>query len=138
MRQLGNGQSVMFFAPPEVDMAIRQEVGKTARDVIITEDIIQWCMVETCNDIEHHAPAWAEQGADYIARRHALDTLPQEVSETGQFDTLRSAWLQREAQPLDDMYMPLSASTTLAGLDVPELQERLVALGLRTWQQKRT
>jgi hypothetical protein len=28
------------------------------------------------------------------------------------------------------MYMPLSASTTSAGLDVPELQERLVALGL--------
>jgi hypothetical protein len=130
MRQLGNGQSVKFFAPPEVDMAIRQEAGKTARDVIIIEDIIQWCMVETCNDIEHHAPAWAEQGADYIARRHALDTLPKEVLETSQFDALRSAWLQREARPLDDMYMPLSASATWAGLDIPELQERLVALGL--------
>src|ERR1700729_3598164 len=108
MRQLGNGQSVMFFAPPEVDVGIRKEAGKTSQDMITVEDIIQWCMVETCNDIEHHAPAWAEQGADYMTRRRALDTLPQEVSETDNFDTLRNAWLQREARPLEVMYMPLS------------------------------
>jgi hypothetical protein len=130
MRQLGNGQSVMFFAPPEVDAGIRKEAGKTSQDMITVEDIIQWCMVETCNDIEHHAPAWAEQGADYMTRRRALDTLPQEVSETDDFDTLRNAWLQREARPLEVMYMPLSEQTVPVGMDVPELRERLVALGL--------
>lgn len=130
MRQLGNGQSVMFFAPPEVDVGIRKEACKTSQDMIAVEDIIQWCMVETCNDIEHHAPAWAEQGADYMTRRRALDTLPQEVSKTDDFDTLRDAWLQREARPLEVMYMPLSEPTVPAGMDVPELRERLVALGL--------
>ena len=130
MRQLGNGQSVMFFAPPEVDIAIRQEIGKTALDVIVVEDIIQWCMVETCKDIEHHASAWVDQGADYMARRHALDALPQDVSDSSHFDALRSAWLQREARPLEDMYMPLSVSTRSAGLEIPELQERLNTLGL--------
>ena len=130
MRQLGNGQSVMFFAPPEIDAGIRKEAGKTSQDTITVEDIIQWCMVETCNDIEHHAPAWAKQGADYMTRRRALDGLPQEVSGTDNFVTLRDAWLQREARPLEDMYMPLSGQTVSAGMDVPELRERLVALGL--------
>src|SRR5882762_3833715 len=129
MRQLGNGQSVMFFAPPEIDDGIRKETGKTSQDAITVEDIIQWCMMETCNDIEHHAPAWAEQRADYMTRRRALDTLPQ-VSGTDDFDTLRSAWLQREARPLEDMYVPLSGPTVSAGMDVPELRERLVSLGL--------
>jgi hypothetical protein len=128
MRQLGSDQSVMFFAPPEVDIGIRKEAGKTSKDMITVEDIIQWCMMETCNDIELHAPAWAEQGANYRTRRHALDSLAQEAEEPDNFDALQDAWLQREARPLEDMYTPVSGPTV--GMDVPELRERLVELGL--------
>jgi hypothetical protein len=70
MRQLGKGQSVAFFAPGEVDRRIRGLIprGQGSGDGIRVIDILRWAMHETCWDILHHLPHWAQQGVDHHRR----------------------------------------------------------------------
>ncbi|KAH8982410.1 hypothetical protein EDB92DRAFT_1894376 [Lactarius akahatsu] len=70
MRQLGKGQSVMFFAPGEVDRRIRRLMprGNEPENGVQVIDILRWAMHETCRDISHHLPHWAQQGVDHHRR----------------------------------------------------------------------
>src|SRR6266702_980735 len=70
MRQLGKGQSVMFFAPGEVDRRIRGLIprGLESEKSVRVIDILRWAMHETCWDIAHHLPHWAQQGVDHHRR----------------------------------------------------------------------
>ncbi|KAF7977108.1 hypothetical protein HWV62_4707 [Athelia sp. TMB] len=86
MRKLGNGQSVMFFAPPEVDEKIRHFASKSQEE-----------KVETSNTT---APMWAEQGYDHEKRRDAWLQLDDGSSASG----LEAAWLRPEAQTLAELY----------------------------------
>ena len=53
MRKLGHGHSVMFFAPLEVDLAIRAVVGKNDPTTQVTSvDILCWAIHETWADIQ--------------------------------------------------------------------------------------
>jgi hypothetical protein len=52
MRKLGHGQSIMFFAPPEVDRSIRLVSNKRVAEDIHVSDILVWAMTETCSDIQ--------------------------------------------------------------------------------------
>ncbi|KAF9512306.1 hypothetical protein BS47DRAFT_1465645, partial [Hydnum rufescens UP504] len=71
MRLRGHGQSVKFFAPPEVDQAIRQAFGMSDSDRISVSDVLQWAMLESCSEIQHFLPHWREQGIQYASRRQA-------------------------------------------------------------------
>jgi hypothetical protein len=128
MRQLGNGQSLVFFAPLEIDRAMKKAAGKTDSDVIETIDILRWCMLETCQDIEHHLPHWAYQGLDYVRRRDALKG----VSSQGSRRSLIKAWRKTEARSLEQLY---GIGTRLDGesqaiFAVPELADHLRSLGV--------
>ena len=101
MRKLGNGQSVMFFAPPEVDERIRQSASKTQEEKVEVLDILLWAMVETCTDIQHHAPMWAEQGYDHARRSDAWHQIDANHTDSGE---LKAAWLQPEARSLAELY----------------------------------
>ncbi|KAH9013669.1 hypothetical protein EDB84DRAFT_1671224 [Lactarius hengduanensis] len=100
MRQLGKGQSVMFFAPGEVDQVRSPKMG------IRVIDILRWAMHETCEDIAHHLPHWAQQGVDHHRRFSAYKQY--------------RAWLQRESRTLEEMYDP----------DIRSLRDRLDLLGV--------
>ena len=115
MRQLGKGHSVMFFAPGEVDRRIRGLIpnGLAAEDRISVVDVLRWAMHETCEDIHHHLPFWAQQGLDHHKRFVAYQT----HTTTKNVKVLRTAWLQRESRTLEEMYLP----TALAGID-PEIR----------------
>ena len=53
MRKLGHGHSVMFFAPLEVNLAIRAVVGKNDPTTQVTSvDILCWAIHETWADIQ--------------------------------------------------------------------------------------
>jgi hypothetical protein len=128
MRQLGKGQSVAFFAPPEVDIAIRQYAGKTQMHRIETADILRWCMLGTVADIEHHLPHWATQGRDFIERKAAMDRFQnQELS----VDELRNVWEQKEARTLEEMYNFSHHNTRPNRPEFGQIQERLVDLGVQ-------
>jgi hypothetical protein len=132
MRQLGKGQSVMFFAPGEVDRQIRKLIPGDKGDCRRIEvlDIIRWAMHETCEDIRHHLPHWAQQGLDHHERFSAykLHRL------YGNPKFLKTAWLQPESRTLEQMYDPVadvqSTAVSLQTARIPALSERLELLGV--------
>ena len=132
MRQLGKGQSVMFFAPGEVDRRIRGLIprGQESRNGVHVIDILRWAMHETCWDIVHHLPHWAQQGVDHHQRFSAY----KRYDMTGDLGILRDSWLQPESKTLEEMYEPVSTAQS-AGLglginDIPSLCARLERLGV--------
>jgi hypothetical protein len=127
MRQLGQGQSVMFFAPPEIDAAIRKLSGKPS--TVIVEDIILWSIEETLADIRHHLPYWAAQGTDYAKRRTAMKNLLLHPSDAKAVRELKGSWLQQEARSLPEMYDPTIGTRLMDSLS-DELSARLEELGV--------
>jgi hypothetical protein len=108
MRKLGNGHSVVFFAPIEVDRSIRSAAKKADAGDVDVADILHWAMLETCTDIQMRASHWSQQGSDFEMRRSAWvqfsPTLPTSIS------TLKAAWLQPEERTLEEMYAPRNSS----------------------------
>ncbi|KAH9061808.1 hypothetical protein EDB83DRAFT_2506594 [Lactarius deliciosus] len=147
MRQLGKGQSVMFFAPGEVDRRIRSLIpkgqepdfkhfvglsprGQESGNGVRVIDILRWAMHETCWDIGHHLPHWAQQGVDHHRRFSAY----KQYDSTGDLGVLKNSWLQRESRTLEEMYEP-APNAQVAGLSpeingIPSLRERLERLGV--------
>lgn len=76
MRKLGHGQSVMFFAPLEVDRRIRKSAGKSSLDAVEVLDILRWAMLETCADIQRHASLWARHNCHNTAVLYSNDQVP--------------------------------------------------------------
>ncbi|THU98150.1 hypothetical protein K435DRAFT_721087 [Dendrothele bispora CBS 962.96] len=99
LRRLGQGQSVIFFAPFKVDQRIRQISKIKDNDPINSSHILRWAYAETVVDIEHHIPHWLKQGSDYLERKKAWDTF----DRSGQISDL-TVWRQPDAQMLEQMY----------------------------------
>ncbi|KAG1816742.1 uncharacterized protein BJ212DRAFT_1576933 [Suillus subaureus] len=108
MRKLGNGHSVMFFAPTEVDRGIRSATQKADTDDVDVADILHWAMLETCLDIQMRAFHWVQQGLDFSTRHSAWTQFSR--SPTTSTSTLETAWLQPEERSLEDMYAPRGPS----------------------------
>ncbi len=132
MRKLGKGHSVMFFAPGEVDRRIRSLVpsGMASDGRIRVLDVLRWTMHETCEDIRHRLPYWAQQGLDH----HKRFAAHKEYCTTGNSEVLRNAWLQPESRTLEEMYLVApGASATITSPDItsiPLLTERIEQLGV--------
>jgi hypothetical protein len=132
MRQLGKGQSVMFFAPGEVDRRIRRLIpeGHDSENGVCVIDILRWAMHETCWDIAHHLPHWAQQGVNHHRRFSAY----KEYSLTEDLGVLKNSWLQPESKTLEEMYEPVSRAQGAVFSpeinDIPSLRERLEYLGV--------
>ncbi|KAH9179663.1 hypothetical protein EDB89DRAFT_1841766 [Lactarius sanguifluus] len=132
MRQLGKGQSVMFFAPGEVDRRIRRLIPRAnePENGVQVIDILRCAMHETCRDISHHLPHWAQQGVDHHRRFSAY----KQYSSTEDLGVLKNSWLQPESKTLEEMYEPVSgAQCAVLGPEIngiPSLRERLERLGV--------
>jgi hypothetical protein len=126
MRKLGHGHSVMFFAPREVDQSIRSISSKDDTDVIDAADILRWTILETCDEIQHRAPQWAQQGADHGSRYDAWSSYCNDEFTSQQ---LAEAWLQPEAKSLEKLYAPGQSDGQVDTSD-PLIQQRLSALGI--------
>ncbi|KAG6335416.1 hypothetical protein ID866_3677 [Astraeus odoratus] len=126
MRKLGNGHSVMFFAPLDVDRSIRDTVSKKESDDIHTTDILQWTMLETCTEIQSKAPLWVQQGTDHTSRYDAWSTF----CETGStVERLKAVWRQRDARTLEELYGPASPRE-LSSISIPAIRQRCLDLGI--------
>ncbi|KAG2137491.1 hypothetical protein DEU56DRAFT_946063 [Suillus clintonianus] len=127
MRKLGNGQSVMFFAPAEVDRSIRSATQKVDTDGVDVADILHWTMLETCIDIQMRAVHWVQQGSDFNTRHSAWTQFSR--APTTLVPTLKTAWLQPEERSLEDMYAPCSSSPVSQICD-PDIQRKYEELGV--------
>ncbi|KAF8420356.1 hypothetical protein EV426DRAFT_675169 [Tirmania nivea] len=124
MRQLGYGQSVRFFAPPEVHHRILEHTGKEGGGNIGTNDIIEWVIHETCSQTEKSIPLWADQGISHQARQSAWDR----YFESNDPSTLSEAWQQPESHTLQEMY---GVSDRQKHSIVRVIDEQLSCSGLR-------
>ncbi|KAH9988207.1 hypothetical protein BJV77DRAFT_964507 [Russula vinacea] len=130
-RLLGKGHSVMFFAPGEVDRRIRSLIpgGMVSGGRIKVLDVLRWAMHETCEDIRHCLPYWAQQGLDHHKRFAAY----KEYNATGNSEVLRNAWLQPESRSLEEMYLVAPGASTSISPEInniTSLSERIKLLGV--------
>jgi hypothetical protein len=108
MRKLGHGQSLTFFAPPEIDRKIR-EINSLSKDVKIqAKDVIQWVLGETCASTEKSVPLWANQGLSYQVRQAAWEEYEDEGSSRTR---LREQIVEQDAQTLEELYSPRPRTT---------------------------
>ncbi|KAJ7636920.1 hypothetical protein FB45DRAFT_1056179 [Roridomyces roridus] len=128
LRQLGEGQSVMFFAPPEVDLGIRS-ISRGSMDIDITSrEVVQWVMHQTISTIDHSVSHWADQGVNYKKRRDAWSLFETDASNS--MEVLRSTWVEKESRSLREMYdFCDAAAPTHEVFEFPDMAERLGELG---------
>ncbi|QRV77956.1 kinase-like protein [Ceratobasidium sp. AG-Ba] len=129
MRKLGFGQSVMFFAPPEIDSQIRKVGGLASWNAVDALDVLRWAMIETCKDLEHHTSHWVQQGVEHYRRAEALRAF----AATASTDALKGGWMMPEARSLEAMYgaSVSDAEFTNKAFSIPALRRQLVELGIQ-------
>lgn len=135
LRKLGHGQSVMFFAPLEVDRKIREARGpQLHNNPVKVIDVLRWTMGETCAEILRNVPHWANQGLDYMHRKAAeteYDSIPGDDIEARR-EVLRRAWLQTEAKPLEELYNRPQSQVSHPAYGIAELKDRFDLLGVHS------
>ncbi|KAG6830941.1 hypothetical protein H0H92_013869 [Tricholoma furcatifolium] len=136
MRQLGRGQSVMFFASKEVDRSIRacKLAPLEASAPISSADILRWTICQTCEDIQRYLPQWAQQGVNYQRRNDAWALYERNPSAISALQTLRSSWEEPDAETLDEMYnmQPNGETAFHPAFQLPHLRKRLEDIGIST------
>ncbi|KAG6915979.1 hypothetical protein DXG01_009031 [Tephrocybe rancida] len=135
MRQLGRGQSLIFFAPLEVDRSIRacklSPLEPSAE--ICSADILRWSMWQTCEHIQQYLPHWAQQGVEYKHRNDAWVLHESDPSAPNALQHLRSSWEEPDARNLEEMYEEqpnIHATSHHPAFQLPHLKERLNNLGI--------
>ena len=126
MRKLGHGHSVMFFAPPDVDRAIRSAASVSNENAVHTSDILLWAMHETCAEIQNRAPHWAQQGIDHTSRYEAWSKFCRDQIAS---DTLARAWRQPDAKSLEKLYAPMESPKQWS-ISIPGIRKRCLDLGI--------
>jgi hypothetical protein len=138
MRKLGHGQSVKYFAPVEIDRQIRTAGKLDMEAKPQAADVIRWTMLETCSDIEHHIPHWAQQGVDFHRR---IQTYARYLKD-GNSKALADGWLAPESRSLEQLYgstpeEETNLSLSMKASSIPELYARLQKLEVRDFADSR-
>jgi len=97
MRRLGNGHSVLFCGPPEIDRKIMEIVNDDGRETIEVRDVLYWTMKETCDNARKILPIWAKQGICYQQRLNAWN----DIGKGKQFP---NGLLEKESKTLQEHY----------------------------------
>lgn len=123
LRKLGQGQSLMFVAPPEVHQSIIDVIGKRGSD-IDGYDVVVWSLEQSCLSIVRSQPLRVLQGLSHRHRQKTMDffatrysNLKDVASETDATKGCISAFREKEEQRLTDLYAPASLKTR----DVPNI-----------------
>lgn len=116
LRMLGEGQSVIFCVPEEIQKKIRPDKSKEtlpADQEISVVNILTWAIGETWRDIHRSMGLWACQGRRNEHHREiwkqARSTRETEPGQTQQIHfgrSLAEKYLEDEAQTLDRRYRP--------------------------------
>ncbi|KAF8252042.1 hypothetical protein K440DRAFT_578390 [Wilcoxina mikolae CBS 423.85] len=97
MRRLGNGHSVLFCGPPEIDRKIMKIANDDGRQVIEVRDVLYWSMEETCANTRKILPIWAKQGIGYHQRLEAWNDI-------GKGKRFPNGLLEKESKTLEEHY----------------------------------
>ncbi|KAF3929730.1 hypothetical protein AA313_de0209692 [Arthrobotrys entomopaga] len=100
MRKLGKGQSLAFIVPADILAQIQRNAGKSVQEAIDVSDICLWTMLESCRQIGHGFPIWADQGFKYLQRRSVSNSISCGKNVTVNLNAL----MEVESRPLMEMY----------------------------------
>ena len=116
LRKLAHGQSLVFFAPPEVHQSIMDVTGRPGTE-LTGYDVVAWSLEQSCLSIERSQPLRVIQGISHQRRQHMLQTFFREFSGFGDLakDVSRSKesvkkFREKEEQTLQDLYGPTSVA----------------------------
>jgi len=108
LRQLAHEQSIVFFAPPEVNQSILDFTRKSPADFISSYDVVRWILEQTCRGIESQLPLYVAQGLNYLKRNKAARTHPAHTSDTNDRMSYLNILEELERHELKDLYAPRS------------------------------
>ena len=118
LRKLGQGQSLIFVAPPEVHQSIINITGKPGGD-IDGYDVVAWSLEQSCLSIERSQPLRVLQGLGHHHRQKALTALAKRYPNLEEVAKERDAtkgfilaFREKEEQRLTDLYAPASLKTS--------------------------
>ncbi|KAL4786734.1 hypothetical protein BJX76DRAFT_365229 [Aspergillus varians] len=98
MRELGNGQSVAFFIPPEV----RHSLNKG--DATITSyEVISWVLEQTCTHLDKLQPLWAWNGLQYFRCLQIWEGFREGLSK---LEEITPRIQESESKSLSQLYAP--------------------------------
>ncbi|RJE18781.1 hypothetical protein PHISCL_08882 [Aspergillus sclerotialis] len=130
MRELGNGQSVMFVIPPEVSQTITSTSGQ-----FTSSDVIKWTLRQTCDNLENFRPLWAWHGIHYRRRARLWDSLLTKDKVSRDIAYLMQ---EPEAQTLIQLYAPWESTSWLPELDDTDWSDLDVQELMKIWQNSIT
>lgn len=114
LRQLRTTQSVTFFAPPEVDMSIK-DICQNRLPIttnIESPHVIFWLLEQTCRANEDLQPLFQAQGFDFCRRSNAVLQYPKFLtSEFCKYDFLE---MQQRQEHMTLMQMYGGAPTSVS------------------------
>ena len=103
MRKLAVSQTVRFYAPPEVDRAIRNTMKDPSED-ITSFHVVQWAIHESCLALKKQGPLYASRGLLHTRRTLAAEDYVapdgRVVNPARYLDTIR----ERESRPVSELY----------------------------------
>ena len=130
MRELGNGQSVMFFIPPEVSQTMASTTGQFS-----SAEVIKWALRQTCDNLGKFRPLWAWHGIHYHRRVRLWDSL---LTDHGMSRHIAYLMQEPEAQTLLQLYAPWENPNPLPELDDADWRDRDVQELIKIWQNSIT
>ncbi|EXJ68848.1 uncharacterized protein A1O5_07780 [Cladophialophora psammophila CBS 110553] len=117
MRKLGEGQSVVFCVPEEIEIKIQKHAANPENAVIDVSDVLCWAMSETWTDMRRSMPLWAAQGKRF-EHQNALWAEARCDGEVRMSQTHAERFLEKESRSLDDMYRPCTHTDMTSALQV--------------------
>lgn len=106
LRLLRTTQCVTFFAPPEVDMSIRDICGQRfpIGHYIESPHVIFWLLEQTCRANEDLHPLFRAQGIDFCRRANAVLQNPDFLISERSRSNLVQILQEQEHQTLEQLY----------------------------------
>ncbi|KAK4543620.1 hypothetical protein LTR36_005265 [Oleoguttula mirabilis] len=108
MRKLGKGQTVVFCVPTEIEAKILLCTSKPVGSRIDVLDILRWVISETWTGMHRNMPLWAVQGVRFVRQNALLEQAQDNSGRTSLSQQQANAFLEDEAQSLEDRYRPSS------------------------------
>jgi len=104
LRQLASTQSVVFYAPPEVDRSIRDICQLPNLFRINSSHCVQWLLEMTCRANEQLRTLYLAQGGDFCRRTNAAFENPRLVDSVKHRNKFLKIIRQKESQTLKELY----------------------------------
>ncbi len=128
LRQLGAEQSVVFFAPPEVDRSIRDVCNLKSYLPVNSAHCVRWLLEMTCRANEQLRPLHQAQGIDFCRRTNAEWENPRFLVLQSQRNDFLRVIQQKENQSLKELYGVKSEKAPPIKIGNPQMREFLAKL----------